>query len=114
MQIRITARHERPSAADKAHIEVRIRKFGHFDEHVNEVHVILLAEKFRHEAELIALGKHVRLSARVQAAHRLEACLSTRTNRLDFERLNARVQFLIWMVGLNIATTIAVLWSLPR
>lgn len=73
MQIRITARHEHPSPADKAHIEERIRKFDHFDTHVSEVHVILLAEKFRHQAELVALGKHLRLSARVQADHLLEA-----------------------------------------
>ena len=73
MQIRITARHEQPSSLDKAYIEERINKYDHFDPHVNEVHVILTAEKFRHETELVALGKHVRLSARVIADHLREA-----------------------------------------
>ena len=73
MNIRITARHLRPSIADKTHITDRIAKFDHFDEHVNEVHVILSVEKFRHTTELIALGKHVRLSACEEASHVLEA-----------------------------------------
>ena len=86
MQIRITARHEDIRSADKLYIEERITKFDHFDPHVNEVHVVLLQEKFRHETELVALGKHVRLSARAQAQHLLEAF------DLAFEKLKRQLK----------------------
>ena len=73
MQIHLTARHVRPSPSEKAYIEERITKFNHFDSHVSEVHVIVSVEKFRHDTELVAWGKHLRLSARVQSAHLLES-----------------------------------------
>ena len=73
MQIRITARHEHLTPRDKIYIEERINKFEHFDHHVNEVHVILLMEKFGHQTEMVALGKHVRISARAEAQHLLES-----------------------------------------
>ena len=73
MHIRMTARHEQLTPRDKAYIEERINKFEHFDPHVDEVHVVVLREKFGHDTELVALGKHVRISARVQAPHLLES-----------------------------------------
>lgn len=73
MQIRITSRHAPLTSAGKTYIEERIRKFDHFDPHVNEVHVIVLVEKFRHQTELVALGKHLRLSARATTGHLLES-----------------------------------------
>jgi hypothetical protein len=51
-----------------------------------------------------------------QAAQGLEARLGTRIHKLevDFEKLGARVQLLTWMVGFNLAATMAVLWRLLR
>ena len=86
MQIRITARHEALRPVDKSYIQERINKFDHFDPHVSEVHVVVLQEKFRHDAELVALGKHVRLSARAQATHCLEAF------DLAFEKLKRQLK----------------------
>jgi hypothetical protein len=50
------------------------------------------------------------------AAHRLETQLGVRIHKLevDFEKLNAKVQLLTWMVGFNLAATMAVLWKLLR
>jgi hypothetical protein len=50
------------------------------------------------------------------AAHRLDTQLGSRIHKLDvdFEKLGARVQLLTWMVGFNLAATMAVLWRLLR
>ena len=69
MQIHMTVRHDTLAPSDKLYMEERIKKFDHFDSHVNEVHIVVLTEKFRHQTELVALGKHVRLSALVTADH---------------------------------------------
>ena len=73
MEIRTTARHFTLALTDKQYMEERIRKFDHFDTHVNEVHVVVLTEKFRHQTELVALGKHVRLTALATADHLRES-----------------------------------------
>ena len=78
------------------------------DRKVAEVHASLLRDLV--EAE-VATKRDVD-----DAAHRLETQLGTRIHRLevDFEKLNARVQLLTWMVGFNLAATMAVLWKLLR
>jgi hypothetical protein len=75
---------------------------------VAEVHASLLRDIV--EAE-VATKRDVD-----DAAHRLETQLGGRVHKLDvdFEKLNAKVQLLTWMVGFNLAATMAVLWKLLR
>lgn len=84
--IHVTARHANLSPDDRLYVEARLEKYEHFDTHVNEVHAILSTEKFRHDTELVALGKHLRLSARAQAEHLLESF------DLAFERLKRQLK----------------------
>ena len=78
------------------------------DRKVAEVHASLLRDLVEGE---VATKRDVD-----DAAHRLETQLGTRIHKLevDFEKLNARVQLLTWMVGFNLAATMAVLWKLLR
>jgi hypothetical protein len=78
------------------------------DRKVAEVHASLLRDLV--EAE-VATKRDVD-----DAAQRLETQLGGRVHKLDvdFEKLNAKVQLLTWMVGFNLAATMAVLWKLLR
>ena len=78
------------------------------DRKVAEVHASLLRELVEGE---VATKRDVD-----DAAHRLETQLGVRIHKLevDFEKLNAKVQLLTWMVGFNLAATMAVLWKLLR
>jgi hypothetical protein len=54
-----------------------------------------------------------KLGARI---HELEVRFDKRIHDLEvkFEQLQARVQVLTWMVGFNLAATMAILWKLLR
>ncbi len=78
------------------------------DRKIAEVHASLLRDLVEGE---VATKRDV-----VDAAHRLETELGARIHKLevDFEKLSSRVQVLTWMVGFNLAATMAVLWKLLR
>ena len=78
------------------------------DRKVAEVHASLLRDVVEGE---VATKRNVD-----DAAHRLETQLGDRIHKLevDFEKLTARIQLLTWMVGFNLAATLAVLWKLLR
>ena len=41
--------------------------------------------------------------------------IATKTDlQIEVQRLEAKIQLLTWMVGLNLAATMAILWKLPR
>ena len=41
--------------------------------------------------------------------------LATKTDlQIEVRRLEAKIQLLTWMVGFNLAATMAILWKLPR
>lgn len=62
------------------------------------------------EALREAITKEVATKADVDAAgNRLESQFEQR-----FQKIEARLQLLTWMVGFNLAATMAVLWKLPR
>ena len=54
------------------------------------------------------------------AAVRVDARITTATEALRgefetrFQKIEARLQLLTWMVGFNLAATMAILWKLPR
>ena len=78
------------------------------DRKVAEVHAGLLRDLVEGE---VATKRDVD-----DAAHRLETQLGAPIHKLevDFEKLSARVQLLTWMVGFNLAATMAVQWKLLR
>jgi hypothetical protein len=89
------------------------------DRKVAEVHASLLRDVVeaevatKRDVDDAANRLETQLGARV---HKLEVDLGAHVRKLevDFEKLNAKVQLLTWMVGFNLAATMAVLWKLLR
>ena len=51
----------------------------------------------------------LRLDNRIDASAQVRAEFETR-----FQKIEAKLQLLTWMVGFNLAATMAILWKLPR
>ncbi|MFA5148410.1 MAG: ribosome-associated translation inhibitor RaiA [Candidatus Omnitrophota bacterium] len=63
MQVVVTGRHFDVTEGIKAHISSKIEKLNQFHQNILEAHVILEVSKFRHIAEMTAIGKHMKLTA---------------------------------------------------
>ena len=68
MEIDISARHFQVTDGLKEHIRTRIVKFDKYALKIESVHVILEVQKFRHIAEIVLLGKRLRLTAKGESA----------------------------------------------
>ena len=63
MNVVITGRHFDVTEGIKSHINDKIAKLDKFYHKILEAHVILSVEKFRHVAEITAIGKHIKVTA---------------------------------------------------
>lgn len=82
MQISTTARHCELDAKVRTFAQQRLEKLGRFARDIQEAHLIVTAEKFRHTAEITLRLKHHELAAR-ELADTDQAAIELAAQRLE-------------------------------
>jgi putative sigma-54 modulation protein len=82
MQIHTTARHCEIDPEDRLHAQQRFEKLGRYARDLQEVHLVLTAEKYRHTAEITLRLKHRDMVCREQATAARNA-IDRATDRLE-------------------------------
>jgi len=67
MQIHTTARHCEIDPEDRLHAQQRFEKLGRYARDLQEIHLVLSAEKYRHTAEITLRLDHHELVSREQS-----------------------------------------------
>lgn len=68
MQINTTARHFELATDDRQFAHARLEKFQRFARDIQEIHLVVTAEGYRHVAEITLTLKHRNLAIREEAA----------------------------------------------
>jgi putative sigma-54 modulation protein len=93
MEIDISARHFHVTEPLKEYITEKILKLDKYQLKLESVHVILDVQKFYHIAEITALGKHMRFTAKEQSTDMYAAFDKSFGNlQLQFRRKHDRVK----------------------
>ena len=82
MQIHTTARHCEIDPEDRLHAQQRFEKLGRYARDLQEIHLVLSAEKYRHTAEITLRLKHRDMVSREQATAARHA-IDRATDRLE-------------------------------
>ncbi len=73
MHITITGRHYEVADTMRRYVERKAPRLMKYFPQLLDVHVLLSLEKFRATTELVAVGKHLKVSAKAQGHHMQEA-----------------------------------------
>jgi putative sigma-54 modulation protein len=68
MEIEISGRHFHVLEALKEYMTGKIQKLDKYSLKLESVHVVCEVQKFHHGVEIVALGKHLRLTAKEESA----------------------------------------------